>query len=153
MPGTTFRVLTFNTLWPVARKRLAAAAAILDPSGIDVVCLQEVAYRRNLALLERSLRSYPASASRPVGIWCTGGLVTFSRSPILHSSFEVYARRGDWLSIAAADRLLHKGFLTTRIHIGDLDVTVINTHLLANYDDDSAPGGRAGTALARRSRR
>jgi endonuclease/exonuclease/phosphatase family metal-dependent hydrolase len=143
MPSQRFRVLTLNTLWqPAARARLEAIAPELDSSGIDFICLQEVVLRRNVRLLERRLRTYQPPVSRPLALWATGGLVSFAQRPIEKSSYEVFKRRGDWWSIGAADRLLRKGFLTSWLHVGDVPVVVVNTHLLANYDQDWTAGNR-----------
>jgi endonuclease/exonuclease/phosphatase (EEP) superfamily protein YafD len=71
-----------------------------------------------------------------------GGLLTLSRTPVVSWSYEVFDRRGLWLTISAADRLFRKGFLTTRHRLGDLNLVVVNTHLLANYDQDWSPGNR-----------
>ena len=136
-------VLTFNTLFrPAARRRLRAIAPHIDASGADLVCLQEVVYRANASLLARALTSYEPPVARRFGIWCVGGLVTLSRTPVQHWSYEVFDRRGRWLSIGAADRLLRKGFLTSRHRLFDIDVVLVNTHLLANYDQDWSPGNR-----------
>src|SRR5881409_820731 len=75
-------------------------------------------------------------AAHRFGIWCLGGLVTFSRVPIRKTSYGVFERRGQWRSHGAADRLLRKGFLITAHEIEGVSVVVINTHLLANYDQD-----------------
>ena len=143
MASSTFRVLTLNTLFrPRARARLRAIAPELNESGVDFLCLQEVVYRANVGLLARSLTDYISCAYRPFGIWAIGGLVSFARQKIDDSSFEVFRRRGQWLSIGAADRLLRKGFLTSRLVVGGHKVAVVNTHLLANYDQDWSPGNR-----------
>ncbi len=143
MPGRSFRLLTLNTLWrPAARARLEAIAPDLDSSGIDFICLQEVVYRHHVMLLENRLGSYQPAVSRPFALWAIGGLVSFARQPIEKSSYEVFTRRGDWWNIGAADRLLRKGFLTSWLHIGHLPLVVINTHLIANYDQDWSSGNR-----------
>jgi endonuclease/exonuclease/phosphatase family metal-dependent hydrolase len=139
----SFTLLTYNTLFrPAARRRLRAIAPHIAATGADVVCLQEVVYRANAALLARTLTAFEAPVARRYGIWCVGGLVTLSRTPVISWSYEVFDRRGLWGTISAADRLLRKGFLTTRHRLGDLDVVVVNTHLLANYDEDWSPGNR-----------
>lgn len=136
-------MLTLNTLWqPAARARLEAIAPELNGSGIDFICLQEVVLRRNVRLLERRLDAYRSPVSRPFALWVTGGLVNFARPPIRKSSYEVFRRRGDWWSIGAADRLLRKGFLTSWLQFEDVPVVVVNTHLLANYDQDWTAGNR-----------
>jgi endonuclease/exonuclease/phosphatase family metal-dependent hydrolase len=137
------RVLTFNTLFrPSARRRLRAIAPRIAATGADLVCLQEVVYRANASLLGRALNAYEPPVARRFGIWCVGGLVTLSRTSVLSWSYEVFDRRGLWMTISAADRLLRKGFLTTRHRLADLDVVLVNTHLLANYDEDWSPGNR-----------
>jgi len=137
MSGGRFRLLTFNTLFrPAARARLRAIAPIINGSGIEIVCLQEVIYRANASLLKRELTLYEPPAAHRFGIWCVGGLVTFSRVPIRKTSYGVFERRGQWRSHGAADRLLRKGFLITAHEIEGVSVVVINTHLLANYDQD-----------------
>jgi endonuclease/exonuclease/phosphatase family metal-dependent hydrolase len=143
MARSTFRVLTLNTLFrPHARERLRAIAPALNASGVDFLCLQEVVYGANVRLLERSLTDFISCANRPFWVWAMGGLVNFARKKIDASSFEVFQRRGEWLSIGAADRLLRKGFLTSRLIVGRQKVAVINTHLLANYDQDWSPRNR-----------
>jgi endonuclease/exonuclease/phosphatase family metal-dependent hydrolase len=143
MAGRSFRLLTLNTLWqPAARARLEAIAPELDGSGIDFICLQEVVLRRNVRLLEQRLTAYQPAVSRPFALWATGGLVSFTRHPIEKSSYEVFTRRGEWWNIGAADRLLRKGFLIAWLRAGDLEVIVVNTHLLANYDQDWSLGNR-----------
>ena len=143
MSGQSIKILTFNTLFrPAARARLRAIAPHIADRDADFVCLQEVVYRANASLLARSLNGYGTPAARRFGIWCVGGLVTISRKPALGWRYDVFDRRGLWMTISAADRLLRKGFLTTYHKIGDVDVTVVNTHLLANYDQDWSAGNR-----------
>ena len=138
--GLGFTVLTFNTLFrPAARRRLRAIAPRF---AADVVCLQEVAYRANASLLAQTVTGFEPPTARRFGLWCVGGLVTLSRTPVAGWSYEVFDRRGLWGTISAADRLFRKGFLTTRHRLGDLDLVVVNTHLLANYDQDWSPGNR-----------
>lgn len=143
MSSHPFRVLTLNTLWqPRARARLRAIAPLLDASGVDVICLQEVVLRRNVRLLQLGLPAYRPAVSNPFLIWSTGGLVSFSRHPVDRSTYEVFDKRGQWRNIGAADRLLRKGFLTTWLRVDGRPVVVVNTHLLANYDQDWADGNR-----------
>jgi endonuclease/exonuclease/phosphatase family metal-dependent hydrolase len=143
MPNSSLRVLTLNCLWSAAaRPRLAAIAPLLDETGIDILCLQEVVLQRNVRLLERHLKSYRPAVFRPLGLHVTGGLVSFARQEIECGSYEVFQRRGDWWNIGVADRLIRKGFLASRLPVGDLPAVVINTHLLANYDEDWSPGNR-----------
>ena len=139
----TFRLLTFNCLWQgAARQRLAAIAPVLDKSDVDFLCLQEVTQRRNVELLQRLLPSYQPAQFRPYGVAVTGGLVSFARRPVKHSSFEVFRGRGPHWTLGWADRLLRKGFLISWLQVEALPVVVVNTHMLANYDEDWTPGNR-----------
>ena len=106
------------------------------------MCLQEVAYRANASLLAGALREFDSPIAQPFGIWCAGGLVTLARTPVLGWRYEVFNRRGHWLTISAADRLFRKGFLTSYLSLGELNVALVNTHLLANYDLDWSSGNR-----------
>lgn len=143
MAGSTVRVLTFNCLWRgQARERLDAIGRLLDEGANDVVCLQEVTRRGSIGQLQHLLGSYSPAAFQPFGFAVMGGLVTFARHPIARRTYEVFRERGLRWDISWADRLLRKGFLTSWLHIDALPVVVVNTHLLANYDEDWTPGNR-----------
>jgi endonuclease/exonuclease/phosphatase family metal-dependent hydrolase len=130
-------------LWQgAARERLAAIAPVLDASDIDFLCLQEVTQRRNIGLLQRQLSGYQPAAFRPYGPAVMGGLVTFARRQIERSAYEVFRGRGPHWTLGWADRLLRKGFLISWLRLDSLPVVVVNTHMLANYDEDWAPGNR-----------
>lgn len=143
MARAGFRLLTFNCLWQgAARERLAAIAPVLDESDVDFLCLQEVTQRRNLVLLERRLSSYQPAAFRPYGPAVMGGLVNFARRPIERTAYEVFRGRGPHWTLGWADRLLRKGFLISWLRLDALPIVVVNTHMLANYDEDWTPGNR-----------
>lgn len=143
MAGASFRLLTFNCLWQgAARERLAAIGPILDTGHFDFLCLQEVTHRRNVGLLQHHLPSYQPAAFRPYGPAVMGGLVNFARRPIERSAYEVFRGRGPHWTLGWADRLLRKGFLISWLRLDSLPVVVVNTHMLANYDEDWAPGNR-----------
>jgi endonuclease/exonuclease/phosphatase family metal-dependent hydrolase len=130
------RLLTFNTLYrPDARPRLRALAARLD--GYDVVCLQEVMYRRNARLLRRlapGLRHHAYAG--PVIL--RGGLVLLSRWPITRRRFVRYPLTAP----ARPEYLMRKGAQVVTVATGDGVLVVVNTHLSANRDDDRSPGNR-----------
>src|SRR5712691_9463396 len=128
MRAPTLTVLTLNCLWHTrARARLTALAPLLERSNAQGVCLQEVVWRRNLALLRRLTPTYvSAASSRNLGAGVKGGLVTLSRHPIDRTRFEVYRRRGRLRTIAFADWLLRKGFLVTWLRLDGQPVVVIN---------------------------
>ena len=137
------RILTLNCLWHGnARDRLNAIGRVLDEGNVDFLCLQEVTRRRNIRLLEKRLKTYGRAEYRPYGIAVTGGLVSFSRRPIERSSYEVFRGRGPHLTLGWADRLLRKGFLISWLRLDSLPMVVVNTHFLANYDEDWTPNNR-----------
>jgi len=143
LAGSIVRVLTLNCRWQgSARERLDAIGRVLNESGVDFLCLQEVTQRRNVRLLERRLKAYGPAEFRRYGIAVTGGLVSFSRRPIERSSYEVFRGRGPNWTLGWADRLLRKGFLISWLRLDALPMVVVNTHLLANYDEDWAPDNR-----------
>ncbi|GAA2877938.1 hypothetical protein Acy02nite_61810 [Actinoplanes cyaneus] len=125
------RLLTFNTLFTGdVRPRLEALGRILRDSDVDIVCLQEVMYRRNAALLRRH---FPHSACAG-SVVLKGGLVLLSRTPIDRWRFVRFPLAGP----ARPEFLMRKGALIAEL--GDL--VVVNTHLSANRDDDWSPGNR-----------
>jgi endonuclease/exonuclease/phosphatase (EEP) superfamily protein YafD len=128
-----FGLLTFNTLFRGrSRARIKALAAILEGSPYDVVCLQEVVFPFNLAALRSAAPSYPYIAHGPSVPVVRGGLVTLSRRPIVRRHFHPYRFTGR----PRLEGLLRKGALLTRVRFGDEHVTIANTHLTANRDND-----------------
>ncbi|HZQ49814.1 MAG TPA: endonuclease/exonuclease/phosphatase family protein [Candidatus Dormibacteraeota bacterium] len=143
MAGSTVRVLTLNCLWRgQAQARLDAIGRLLNERTDDIVCLQEVTRRGSIRRLQGVLGSYGPAEFEPFGLAVMGGLVTFARHPVERTSYEVFRERGLRWDISWADRLLRKGFLTCRLHLDAVPVVVINTHLLANYDEDWTPSNR-----------
>jgi endonuclease/exonuclease/phosphatase family metal-dependent hydrolase len=100
-----------------------------------VVCLQEVVWRRNLALLRGRAASYPHAAYRAFGPAITGGLVTLSRWPIERQRYVVYRVRAVG-PVPRIDWLVRKGLLITDFQVAGQPLTIVNTHLLANSDGD-----------------
>jgi endonuclease/exonuclease/phosphatase family metal-dependent hydrolase len=133
------RLLTFNTLFfGQVRARLRALGNFIERSDLHVVCLQEVVWRRDLALLREITRSLPHAAYARHGPAVKGGLVILSRWPIEEQRYVVFRARSakGWPNL---DRLLSKGLLVTRIRVRDAPLVLVNTHLLANTDGDWAP--------------
>ena len=139
MTSPSLRVVTLNCLWQgTARARLRAIGRQLGPIGADLICLQEVVWVRRIGLL-----GWPHSiVRRTLGPGVVGGLVTLSTAPIEATSYEVYRQHGLWRTLGAADRLWRKGFLVSWLQHAGRPVVMINTHLLANYDEDWSPTNR-----------
>lgn len=143
MAATTIRVLTLNCLFHgQVRARLAAIGSLLEEGQFDLVCLQEVTFKRHARLLASRMPSYRPPLYRSVALGVMGGLVTFARADVKRQSYEIFRRRGDWGNLGTFDRLARKGFLTTWFEVGGEPLILVNTHLLANYDEDWSPRNR-----------
>ena len=140
----TLRLLTFNALMKGdVRPRLHALGAVLAQSRYDVVCLQEVLYRRHAGLLRRAAAQFGHHAWSG-SVLLEGGLVLLSRWPVGAARFTRYPRVGP----ARAEYLMRKGAQVAVLESPDGPVLIANTHLSANRDDDWSPGNRY-TAVAR----
>lgn len=127
------RVLTLNALFKGdVRARLRALAGVLDRDGYDIVCLQEVMYRANAALLPGRYRALSGA------MLLSGGLVTLSRWPIRRASFRRYPA----LRPLRPELLMRKGVQVVHVDTPAGGLVVVNTHLSANRDDDWTPGNR-----------
>jgi endonuclease/exonuclease/phosphatase family metal-dependent hydrolase len=136
---TTFKLLTLNCFGvptTQTRRRLLTLADELNRAEYNVVCLQEVQSHIYRKLLLGACTAYPSSAYQPFVHAPKGGLLTLSRHPIREGSFTQFKERGSLASTAAADWILHKGILYTRLNVNGTLVTILNTHLNANYRGD-----------------
>jgi endonuclease/exonuclease/phosphatase family metal-dependent hydrolase len=135
----TFSLLTFNCYGvptPGTSSRLRLLAHHLNALDMSAVCLQEVQSNRHRRLFERECATYPEHAYKPFIHAPKGGLMTFSRSPIVRTEFILYDERGLWYTPALTDWILHKGILITHLAWDHMPVILINTHLTANYMGD-----------------
>ncbi|NKZ08058.1 endonuclease/exonuclease/phosphatase family protein [Actinomadura latina] len=132
-------LLTFNTLFRGrTQARMDALAGLLDASGYDIVCLQEVISPLILSRLRRATPSYPHMARAWTFPLVRGGLVTLSRWPITRTHYEPFTPARP----VRPELLLNKGALFTRIKLPSGYLTVVNTHLSANMDMDWSPSNR-----------
>lgn len=141
----TFTLLTLNCFGapsPTTRRRLRALAEAIERDGYDVVCLQEVQAHAYRSLLIESTPSYPAAAHAPHLHAPRGGLLSLARATLEHRQFVLYRDRDLAGAPAVMDWLLYKGVMLTRLRCGDLPVSVLNTHLNANYSGDWNRGNR-----------
>jgi endonuclease/exonuclease/phosphatase family metal-dependent hydrolase len=135
----SFSLLTLNCfgLWlPNTGRRLLALAKMLDQSPYQIVCLQEIQLHKYQNLLVEGCASYPYTLYKSYVHCPQGGLLTLSRIPVTHTSFEPYAERGLWYTPMLLDRLFFKGMLITSLTWKDIPIVIINTHLLANFAGD-----------------
>jgi endonuclease/exonuclease/phosphatase family metal-dependent hydrolase len=133
------RLLTFNTLFKGdVRPRLRALGTILRRERYDVVCLQELMYRRNARLLRRVAGdAYPHHAYTGA-VALHGGLMLLSRWPLRHRAFTRFPAARP----VRPELLMRKGVQVAVVALPAGDCTVVNTHLSANRDDDWSPGNR-----------
>ena len=131
--GTSIRLLTFNTLFRgQPRLRLEALRRALAGMELDVVCLQEIVWRRHLSSIATAL---PHAAYVPRGPALRGGLLTLSRWPLEQPRYlDFRVRSGPRPEVL--HWLLRKGLLITRVSTPGGPVTIVNTHLLANPTGD-----------------
>jgi len=139
----TLDVVGYN-LWglpfwlPEARRweRLPAIPERMRAEPADVIALQEAydpLFRRYLigVMGDRYRRAEDALCRQPMRFAgardCTGGLLTLSRFPIVHESFQAHeADPQRW-----EERILGKGALITRVRTPIGEVVVVNVHLYA----------------------
>jgi endonuclease/exonuclease/phosphatase family metal-dependent hydrolase len=123
---------------PELGRRLAAIA-------IDVLNLQEVFRYEQLRVLRDHLPAFPHVAYHRGVVGPAGGLVTFSRLPIQRVRYRSFAgivpNRGR-LKFRIRRALLSAVQGLTVAELTGLPVTVVNTHLTANRDNDWSPGNR-----------
>ncbi|HVO42073.1 MAG TPA: endonuclease/exonuclease/phosphatase family protein [Aggregatilineales bacterium] len=124
----------FGVPLPSTRRRLATLARELNHADYDVVCLQEVQANTYLHRLLRDCKSYAERAYAPFVHAPKGGLLTLARHGVAHRAFTLYRDRGLWHTPAMTDWILHKGVLTVQTRCYHLRVSVLNTHLTANYN-------------------
>ncbi|MFE1290220.1 endonuclease/exonuclease/phosphatase family protein [Streptomyces sp. NPDC058751] len=132
------RLLTMNTLFTGdVPARLRALGAALERSDHDIVCLQEVMFRRNVRLIRRAAPSYRHFACSGT-VLLKGGLVLLSRWPISRSRFVRYPMTGP----VRGEFFMRKGAQVASVATPDGELVVVNTHLSANRDDDWSPANR-----------
>jgi len=135
----SFSLLTLNCFGgylPYTSRRLLALAQELEHRPNQVVCLQEIQLHRYQRLLVKACASYSYSLYEPYFHCPKGGLLTLSRLPFTGKSFEPYTERGLWYTPMLMDKLLYKGMLIKKLAWGDVPMTIINTHIMANYVGD-----------------
>ncbi|MFD6548642.1 endonuclease/exonuclease/phosphatase family protein [Streptomyces sp. NPDC058398] len=132
------RLLTMNTLFTGdVPARLRALGAALDGSDYDIVCLQEVMFRRNARLIRRAAPAYRHVACSGT-VLLKGGLVLLSRWPISRWRFVPYPMTGP----VRGELLMRKGAQLASVATPDGELVVVNTHLSANRDDDWSSANR-----------
>ena len=138
------RIATLNVWglpWPIAREgpeRMEAIGARLPGLGLDWMLFQEV--------WTAGARSQLIEAGRRAGLthaWHRNvalggsGLLVLAREPWRDVHFEAYTVRGFPQRVWHGDYHSGKGFCALRFATPDGDLTLIDTHLHAQYGDDT----------------
>jgi endonuclease/exonuclease/phosphatase family metal-dependent hydrolase len=140
-----FNVVTLNafgvpSMWTQARLRTIARE--LNDRALNAVCLQEVQWYRYVPLLFKAFTNFPSASWEPHLYAPKGGLMTLTRQPQHSAEFIRFEEKGWFLGPTIADRMLHKGMLVSRLQHGNMPVTIINTHLAANYSGNWSRSNR-----------
>ncbi|MDQ4079047.1 MAG: endonuclease/exonuclease/phosphatase family protein [Chloroflexota bacterium] len=131
-----FNVVTLNALGVPStrtRARLRTIARELNDRALNAVCLQEVQWFRYAPLLFEAFTNFPYGSWEPHLYAPKGGLMTLTRQPQSETQFIPFEERAWFLGPSIADRMLHKGILISHLTHGNMPITLINTHLAANY--------------------
>ncbi|MBA3530804.1 MAG: endonuclease/exonuclease/phosphatase family protein [Ardenticatenales bacterium] len=131
-----FNVVTLNAFGVPTirtRARLRTIARELNDRALNAVCLQEVQLQRYVPVLSGAFSNFPYASWEPHLYAPKGGLMTLTREPQSSGRFIPFRNRGWLFGPIIADRMLHKGMLVCRLEHRGLPITLINTHLAANY--------------------
>ncbi|MEV4515797.1 endonuclease/exonuclease/phosphatase family protein [Dactylosporangium sp. NPDC049525] len=135
---TEVRLLTLNALIrDDVPARLRALGPVLERSGYDIVCLQEVLHRGSARLLRQVTPGYAHRAATGVTV-LAGGLMLLSRWPIRRHRFARYPMTRP----LRTELLMRKGAQLAVVETPAGPLAVVNTHLSANRDDDWSEGNR-----------
>ena len=138
-------LLTFNTFailnWDTPF-RVSALALELAHLKADIVCLQEIHQHLFRRTLTTATPYHVDAIHAPKRGRPRGGLLTLSRLPVVKHHYVPFVEQGRWYHLELMDRLLDKGILVTHYEVAGLPITVINTHIIANYAADYARTGR-----------
>ena len=125
-------------------KRFGDIPDALNGIDEDIVCMQEVFSKRlRKRLISQIHTSYYMYSDYtcnkgiigPFVRDCHGGLMTISKYPIVEETFYEFPL---YKGMRLEERIGHKGFLLTKIDLGESFVYVINTHLYAGQKDRDA---------------
>lgn len=132
------KIVTLNIwdlpLWfvPDRKERVMRIAAYLKKLDADIICLQESFDPHHRKSLNMLLDAYETTDARTearnvffISFDTTGGLVTFSKFPIVRSTFIPFRK----LFLPPIELLGNKGMLVTFLETPHGKLCVLNTHL------------------------
>ncbi|TCN35103.1 endonuclease/exonuclease/phosphatase family metal-dependent hydrolase [Kribbella orskensis] len=119
-------------------ERYRAIGAAFEASEVDVVNFQEVLTYYHLRHLTRAMPSFGTASYRQSVVGPAGGVVTFSRRAVASTKYKRFpmlsAEQTAGVSQLARLKAPLKGALVSRLV--EPQVSIVNTHLLANFDGD-----------------
>ncbi len=121
----------FNSSLPLRHNKTAQAISALDP---DIICLQEVLTYYQIRIFKKLLPSHPYTSFQNSVIGPKGGLVVFSKLPLIKQGFVEFKKNGTFRNKSFIWKLLKNGILITKLV--NHPVILLNTHLTANFDWD-----------------
>jgi len=144
--STTLSMLTYN-VWALPiwypridkKYRYRQLPNAIHQKDYDIVCLQEVfdkKLRKRLLPVFDQHYHYNDNSDCKKNKWkdCHGGLMTFSKYPIVSEYFYEYRfQKG----MNAIEKLGKKGFLISEIQTDNGIIYIINTHLYAGYSNEA----------------
>lgn len=110
--------------------RFKKIGQLLNDSGADVLCFQEVFSFRHLNRLKVELTKYPYCVYQKFLIAPRGGLIIFSKHPVKKFSYIDFTTGGKYWDRSITSRLTKRGALV--ITFENLPLTIINTHPVQN---------------------
>lgn len=150
---TPFSLLSFNVLGaPLrpstfkkgrnVRERLHAIGKNLDKLSPDIICFQEVFTYLHLLILRDHLKQYPFIVYKKHVLGPKGGLVIFSKLPLEKTEYTTFANKGSLKNLSMYGHIVRMGILCCRIKGSSF--SLMNTHLIANFDHEWNPKNRYG---------
>lgn len=118
-------LLTWNLL-----SRIKTIGHLLNTSGADILCLQEVHSHAALQFLRRLLSNYPYVAYKSFIYGPRGGLVTFSKYPIQSTEYVDFLRHGSFRDKSFTAKLSQNGILVIKLKHNPL--YILNTYVTAD---------------------
>jgi endonuclease/exonuclease/phosphatase family metal-dependent hydrolase len=147
--GNRVSVASLNTRGtPLFGSRLAeryrAIGEYFEAGDVDVVNFQEVLSYWHLRRLTAGLPSFRYAGYRPSALGPAGGLVTMSRRRLVGTGYKRFPRLPGRSAAALPrrSRLMAPWKGSLMVRLAEPALSLINTHLLANFDGDWTENNR-----------
>lgn len=123
------------------KDRYTVIADYFNNSETDILHLQEVFTHYHLSVLKKTLKSFLYHYFEKSLIGPKGGLVTFSRIPLVKTRYYRFSSRYTPLNRSLLEEILgQKGMLITKIQ--DKDIALVNTHFKAVLNNNWNKSGK-----------